>query len=291
MDIEKNDPGNHFTGKVVFGAALTITVEYDLAALAGHLADWAILRMFAPEGINGQRLIDRNVQENSITLTEKWRVEQGSVDSPQQIARELLVAHVAPEEQEEYRKEAEKLAAQNMELIVRLDLTANLLTLAHLSIADAVEATLKYGPISAKRYDELTRIKLFGLQRRGQGGANRKSKNFKTEDEIKQFASKTEELRPLWEYITAYFERNDYDAGCAESVRLQEHFRELSEPCLEVSNDLLKDVFRRKSEGGEKLWPIAFALKHACHELNIINKNDKTPSYWTTAVTKSVLAG
>lgn len=279
MDTEKNNRSSHFTGQVILGDELTITVEYDAAALVRYLADRTILRILAPEKLSGHP-VEHNEQENRITYAVRWKDKQSGADSLQKIARELVEAHIKPEEQKEYCKVAEEHAAR-IAHFAHIELMAHFSYIAQLTTAEIVEGFLPLGDISASRYDELTHIPLFASKRRGPGGPNRKSKNFNEDEDFKQFFRKTEELRPLWRFITDYFERNDYDAGCAASVRMQERFKELSKTCINVPNNLLKKIFERKASGGEKLSPIAFALEHAYCEIKINRQNGNIPSYWT----------
>ena len=91
-----------------------------------------------------------------------------------------------------------------------------------------------------------------------QGGPRRKSSHFKTNEEIKKFARKADELLPLWEFITDCFEKNSYDPESPKIVMIRSEFKELSQNCKQVPQDLMKNVFQRKSNGGARLWPLAF---------------------------------
>jgi hypothetical protein len=103
------------------------------------------------------------------------------------------------------------------------------------------------------------------------GGPRRKPKDF-TPETCERFAKKTQELQPLWEFITEFFETNDYVPSCIKMVRLHEMFEELSSVCNgEVPEDLLKRVFQRERKGGQEYWPRTFALMHAKVELGITN--------------------
>lgn|GEM_PF-4292092 len=101
------------------------------------------------------------------------------------------------------------------------------------------------------------------------GGARRKPKDF-TAKRCAQLVTKTQELQPLWEFITRFFETLDYEAGCVTMIKAHSKFKELSGVCSgEVPESLLKRVFQRKSQRGKKYWPLAFALLHARLELGI----------------------
>lgn len=104
------------------------------------------------------------------------------------------------------------------------------------------------------------------------GGARRKPKDF-TPEMCERFAKKTNELRPLWDTITQFFEDNHYNPGCAKMVKGHSDFETLSAVCTsEVPEDLLKRVFQRQHTGGEEYWPQAFAVLHAKIELGVTNK-------------------
>jgi hypothetical protein len=111
----------------------------------------------------------------------------------------------------------------------------------------SVERRLKYGP----------------------GGANRQSEYAWDDEKYMQFARKVSNLRPLWDYITNFFQRERYDAGCSQAIKRLSEFERLSEEARDVPEDLLRKVFRRKSESGPKNTPLAFALEHARRECGI----------------------
>jgi hypothetical protein len=133
---------------------------------------------------------------------------------------------------------------------------------------------VEHNPISTSDYRELLE-KNIGVALRDQiprpsrGGKNNKSKHFVSDDDYKRLARKGEELIPLWEFITRFFEDLGYDAGCSAMIKRHSRFKELARPCAQIPDDLVNRVFKRKSEAGEKYWPLAFALEHARRELGI----------------------
>jgi hypothetical protein len=104
------------------------------------------------------------------------------------------------------------------------------------------------------------------------GGPQRKPKDF-TPEVCERFAKKVQELQSLWDFIIEFFQREDYDAGCAKAVKELDSFKQLSTTCtLEIPENLLKRVFERQRKGGQEYWPRTFALLHAQLELGITTK-------------------
>jgi hypothetical protein len=120
--------------------------------------------------------------------------------------------------------------------------------------------------------------KLYGVSA---GGDHNKPKFKWTLREEIRFARQVNQLRPLWDKVVTYFEQQSYDPGCSESVKKLTWFQSLSKGCSNIPEYLLNRVYRRKSEGGEKLWPLAFTLEHASLELDIINSARRPFSFWT----------
>lgn len=101
------------------------------------------------------------------------------------------------------------------------------------------------------------------------GGARRKPKDF-TPEMCERFARKVNELQPLWDTITDFFEREEYDPNCVAMVQKHSEFQKYSALCTsKVPRSLLKRVFKRKNEGGEEYWPSSFAILQAMLELKI----------------------
>jgi hypothetical protein len=93
--------------------------------------------------------------------------------------------------------------------------------------------------------------------------------DWKNEENQRAFIAKVEELRPLWNFITAFFKEDHYDADCPKRLKVNSRFQDLSRACTKDFDDLIRKVFDRKNKGGKNLWPKSFALQHAARELDI----------------------
>lgn len=121
---------------------------------------------------------------------------------------------------------------------------------------------------------------------RGRGGDRRSGSGcYGDEDARISLASMAKHTIPLWEEITDFFEREDYDEQCAEWILKSSKFKKLSERCPPIPPDLLRDVFNRQKVRDRNHSPQAFALKHA-HGARRLNDE---PSYET--LRKAYLAG
>lgn len=115
-------------------------------------------------------------------------------------------------------------------------------------------------------FDKSTK-KSFGLPT-GHGGSRRKATQLKSPAELKELVRIVDDLHELWEYTTEFFERNDYEAGCVEMIKASSGFKRLSKQ-YSVPDDLLKNVFKRKSSRKPELEPLNLAIEHVRQIFNI----------------------
>jgi hypothetical protein len=115
-------------------------------------------------------------------------------------------------------------------------------------------------------FDKSTK-KSFGLPT-GHGGSRRKATQLNSPAELNELVRVVDGLRGLWEYVTRFFEKNDYEAGCVEMIKASSEFKRLSKE-YPAPDALLKKVFKRKSFSRPELEPLSLAVEHARQILNI----------------------
>jgi hypothetical protein len=100
-------------------------------------------------------------------------------------------------------------------------------------------------------------------------GGNRKRKGkFGSIDDLMELAETVDSLRPLWDCVTDFFASNDYEAGCIEMLKESSSYKGLAQD-ISVPDDLLRDVYKRKSKNAPVLEPLGFAIEHARRLLNL----------------------
>jgi hypothetical protein len=109
--------------------------------------------------------------------------------------------------------------------------------------------------------------KSFGLPT-GHGGSRRKATQLKSPAELENLVLVIDQLRELWEYVTKFFENNDYEAECVEMIKASSKFQRLSKS-YPVMDAQLKKVYKRKSSRKPELEPLSLAIEHARQALNI----------------------
>ncbi|HWS99832.1 MAG TPA: hypothetical protein VN256_06110 [Pyrinomonadaceae bacterium] len=109
--------------------------------------------------------------------------------------------------------------------------------------------------------------KSFGLPT-GHGGSRRKATQLKSPAELKELVLVIDQLRELWEYVTKFFEKNDYEAECIEMIKASSKFQRLSNT-YPVTDAQLRKVYKRKSSRKPELEPLSLAIEHARQALNI----------------------
>jgi hypothetical protein len=115
-------------------------------------------------------------------------------------------------------------------------------------------------------FDKSTK-KSFGLPT-GHGGSRRKATQLKSPAELKELVRVIDDLHDLWKHAAEFFEKNEYEAGCVEMIKVSSEFKRLSKKYL-VPDALLKKVFNRKSSRKPELEPLSLAIEHARQILNI----------------------
>lgn len=130
--------------------------------------------------------------------------------------------------------------------------------------------------------------KSFGLPT-GHGGSRRKATQLKSPAELKELVRIVDDLHELWEYMTEFFERNDYEAGCVEMIKASSGFKRLSKQ-YSVPDDLLKKVFKRKSSRKPELEPLNLAIEHVRQILNIKLKPNTVKARYLQARKQSTVS-
>ena len=106
----------------------------------------------------------------------------------------------------------------------------------------------------------------------GKGGSREKSKTFQTPQDCVEYFKKVRDLHPLWNYITDFFEKNDY-ASCDKLIRKDKKFIKLTEKCQSVPESLVRKIYERQNPQSKPLkpdlQPLGLALEHARSELGI----------------------
>lgn len=128
-----------------------------------------------------------------------------------------------------------------------------------------------------KLADEIKREVKRDMNAPKRGGARKELEReyFTTNEELISYAEAVNSLRPLWEHITRFFRERDYGLSCLSDVRQTHLFNALSQVCVNVPDDLLRNVYRRERFDllDEKtklaLSPRGLALEHARRELGI----------------------
>lgn len=106
------------------------------------------------------------------------------------------------------------------------------------------------------------------------GGVRRQRKNFVTDGELATFAKTVNSLRPLWEFITRYFQQYGHDLTGKDKIKTDKKFIDLSR-FTTVPNSLLDKARRRTNmylpgkNQNIALEPLGLALEHARLELSI----------------------
>lgn len=115
--------------------------------------------------------------------------------------------------------------------------------------------------------------------KRKRGGARkRKGVVLQTDEECAEFAKLVDNLRPLWKYLTDFFEREGYDLDSQEAVKLTPKYKTLSSSCKEIPQRLINEARLREvhKDRGQKIpreiQPQGLAFKHAAHELGFAHK-------------------
>jgi hypothetical protein len=109
--------------------------------------------------------------------------------------------------------------------------------------------------------------KSFGLPT-AHGGSRRKATQLKSPAELKELVQVIDDLRGPWEYVTKFFENNDYEAGCVEMIKVSSKFQHLSKK-YPLTDAHLKKVFKRKSSRKSELEPLSLAIEHVRQILTI----------------------
>jgi hypothetical protein len=113
--------------------------------------------------------------------------------------------------------------------------------------------------------------KQFGIADK-RGGKRWQRDYLATENELRAFVNRVEELKPAWRMIKKWFRENEYEPSFIKDIQNQNRFKELTRNWERIPTDVLKLVFNRKDSKGRKNWPIAFALEHARIEFRIKSK-------------------
>jgi hypothetical protein len=100
------------------------------------------------------------------------------------------------------------------------------------------------------------------------GGDNRSRYNWEDPENLMSFASKVEELSPLWKYIKRFYNTNCDDPGWASMLRESSKFKALAGQHGVVPDDLLRRITNQSLNKRER-EPLTLALEHARRLLGI----------------------
>ncbi len=151
------------------------------------------------------------------------------------------------------------------------------------------ESTIRKSLITVKEWDEIQNVVRRPLRDpnfvRDARGGNRRSEIDLSTDEKRAFVARVDALRPVWKYITKFFDNNEYESGCLRMLADSARFAEITRPCLPAPPaDLLVDAFRRRGQTRGKtdragflqsqrmpdeLSPLAFALTQTAREMGL----------------------
>jgi hypothetical protein len=168
-----------FTGKLIIGDAITITVEYEYAKLIRHLRNRALLRNFRSLDKQAGKITFEDERKELARLltwnndiTEETFVGQPetaciaiSTDALDGVVNQIIEERVLTDEKEIFPNFFEQLAAERMEPLVRMNVISGVIHLLLRSLDDAVISPLLQEPIKATIYDEGERIPRIGVLR------------------------------------------------------------------------------------------------------------------------------
>ena len=101
-------------------------------------------------------------------------------------------------------------------------------------------------------------------------GGDRRSQYDWTDEALREFAQKTRSLLALWQFVVRDFKANHYDPGYLKHVADFENFkRRLPANASPVPVELIKSVEKTQRNSGPQYQPLAFAMHHARHALQI----------------------
>lgn len=169
-----------FTGRLIIGESITITIEYEYAKLIRHLRDRTIVRIF--------RSVDRRTgnitfEDERDELAQKLVVMERELEADEFVGQpeavnlvwstsglneavnEIISNRVLPDEKETYPDLIAQEAATTMEPVVRANLLYGIGHLLLRSLDDAVLSRFAEAPVKASVYDEGERIPRFGVPR------------------------------------------------------------------------------------------------------------------------------
>lgn len=87
------------------------------------------------------------------------------------------------------------------------------------------------------------------------------------EQDINQtYKTMVDDRHPFWIFATDFFETMTYNPGCVGMIKDHSQFKELTQSFF-VPDDLLKQIFKRRTNKGKKYSPKGFALEHARRDM------------------------
>lgn len=179
MEAHKDKP-NRFTGTLIIGDSIAITIEYEYPKLIRHLRDRSIVRIF--------RSVDRRagtitfedereelaqklvVMEHELNVDDLLGQPEAlkiawSTSGLEEAVNEIVANRVLPDEKETYPSLIAEVAGERMEPVMRSNLIAGIAHLLLRSLDDAVLSQLAEAPVKASVYDEGERIPRIGVPR------------------------------------------------------------------------------------------------------------------------------